>query len=97
MRTKSEKGIALITALLILFLVAAIVVGMSWMVVTDQKLSGNNQDREFAFYGADQVGRITTGGTTTEFRVRTSSHPVEPGWNTGSTEGDGNSIGRISP
>jgi len=52
-RTKREKGVALITALLILFLVSAIVVGMSWMVITDQHLSGNNQDRELAFYGAE--------------------------------------------
>jgi hypothetical protein len=45
--------VALITALLILFLVSAIIVGMSWMVVSDQRLSGNNQDRELAFYGAE--------------------------------------------
>jgi hypothetical protein len=45
--------VALITALLILFLVSAIIVGMSWMVVSDQHLSGNNQDRELAFYGAE--------------------------------------------
>ncbi len=53
MRTKREDGVALITALLILFLVSAIVVGMSWMVMSDQRLSGNNQDRELAFYGAE--------------------------------------------
>jgi Tfp pilus assembly protein PilV len=52
-RTKREAGIALITALLILFLVSAIIVGMSWMVVSDQKLSGNNQQRELAFYAAE--------------------------------------------
>jgi len=52
-RNKREKGIALITALLILFLVAAVIVGMSWMVVSDQRLSGNNQDRQLAFYGAE--------------------------------------------
>ena len=53
MRTKREDGVALITALLILFLVSAIVVGMSWMVMSDQRLSGNNQDRELAFYAAE--------------------------------------------
>ena len=37
MRTKREDGVALITALLILFLVSAIVVGMSWMVMSDQQ------------------------------------------------------------
>ena len=53
MRTKREQGIALITALLVLLLVSAIVVGMSWMVMTDQRLGGNNSDREKAFYGAE--------------------------------------------
>ncbi len=53
MRVQREKGIALITALLILVLVSAIVVGMSWMVMTDQRLGGNNQSREIAFYGAE--------------------------------------------
>jgi hypothetical protein len=52
-RTKREAGVALITALLILFLVSAIIVGMSWMVVSDQRLSGNNEQRELAFYGAE--------------------------------------------
>jgi hypothetical protein len=52
-RTKREAGVALITALLILFLVSAIIVGMSFMVVSDLKLSGNNQQRELAFYGAE--------------------------------------------
>ncbi len=53
MRAKQENGIALITALLILFLISAIMVGMSWMVMSDQRLDGNNKDRELAFYGAE--------------------------------------------
>ena len=53
MRTKREHGVALITVLLILFLVSALVVGMSWMVMSDQRLGGNNQNREVAFYGAE--------------------------------------------
>ncbi len=53
MRVEREKGIALITALLILFLVSAMVIGMCWMVMTDQRLGGNNKDRETAFYGAE--------------------------------------------
>src|ERR1700748_1094737 len=48
-----EKGIALITSLLILFLVSAMVIGMTWMVMSDQRLGGNNKDRETAFYGAE--------------------------------------------
>lgn len=53
MRFRSEKGVALITALLVLLLVSAIVVGMSWMVMSDQRLGGNNQSHETAFYGAE--------------------------------------------
>ena len=52
-RTKRENGVALITALLVLFLISAIVVGMSWMVMSDQRLGGNNKSRETAFYGAE--------------------------------------------
>jgi hypothetical protein len=48
-----EKGIALITSLLVLFLVSAMVIGMTWMVMSDQRLGGNNKDRETAFYGAE--------------------------------------------
>jgi len=52
-RHEQEKGIALLTALLILLLISAVVVGMYWMVMTDQRLDGNNKDRETAFYGAE--------------------------------------------
>jgi hypothetical protein len=52
-RTQRQKGIALITALMVLILVSALAVGMCWMVMTDQRLGGNNQYRETAFYGAE--------------------------------------------
>jgi hypothetical protein len=52
-RTQRQKGIALITALMVLILVSALAVGMCWMVMTDQRLGGNNQFRETAFYGAE--------------------------------------------
>jgi hypothetical protein len=52
-RHKSDSGIALITVLLILLLVSGVIVGMSWMVLTDQRLSGNNLNRDIAFYGAE--------------------------------------------
>ena len=61
MRMEREKGVALITALMILVLVSAIVVGMSWMVMSDQRLGGNNQSRELAFYGAEAgMEKLTT-------------------------------------
>jgi PilX N-terminal len=89
-RVQREKGIALITALLVLVLVSAIVVGMSWMVMTDQRLGGNNQSREIAFYGAEagmeqltsDVGTtFSTNGklTPTDIAAITSTPPVIPG------------------
>ncbi|MGC2330833.1 MAG: PilX N-terminal domain-containing pilus assembly protein [Candidatus Acidiferrales bacterium] len=53
MRTKCESGVALISTLLVLLLVSALVVGMSWMVMTDQHLGSNSENRETAFYGAE--------------------------------------------
>jgi hypothetical protein len=44
---------ALVTALLVLLLISSMIVGMSWLVMTDQKLGGNNADRQNAFYGAE--------------------------------------------
>ena len=61
MSTEREKGVALITSLLVLILISAIIVGMSWMVMTDKRLGGNNQSRELAFYGAEAgMEKITT-------------------------------------
>lgn len=61
MRMETEKGVALITALMVLLLVSAIVVGMCWMVMSDQHLGGNNQSRELAFYGAEAgMEKMTT-------------------------------------
>jgi hypothetical protein len=54
MRRKSrESGMALVTAILVLFLGAALVAGFSWLVLTDQKLGGVNGNEQFAFYGAE--------------------------------------------
>ena len=56
-----EKGVALITSLMVLLLISAIVVGMCWMVMTDQRLGGNNSSRELAFYGAEAgMEKLTT-------------------------------------
>src|SRR5579864_1867415 len=53
MKTKSELGIALATTLVVMFLVIALVVGFSWMVMVDQRLGGVNGDSQLAFYGAE--------------------------------------------
>ena len=61
MRIERQKGVALITALLVLIMISAIVVGMCWMVMTDQRLGGNNKSREIAFYGAEAgMEKLTT-------------------------------------
>ncbi|MHB8755382.1 MAG: hypothetical protein ACYC92_10575 [Candidatus Acidiferrales bacterium] len=53
MKTKAESGMALATTLIVLFLVVALVVGFSWMVLVDQRLGGINGDQQYAFYGAE--------------------------------------------
>ncbi len=53
MSNRNEKGIALVTALLVLLLVSSIIVGMCWMVMSDQRLGGSNSDHQTAFYAAE--------------------------------------------
>ena len=90
MRTQRQNGVALITALFVLILVTALAVGMCWMVMTDQRLGGNNQFRETAFYGAEagmeqltsDVGTtFSTNGklTPTDIATITSTPPQIPG------------------
>jgi hypothetical protein len=52
-KNRREKGMALITALLILLLMSTMIVGLSWLVMGDQRLGGNNNDRQLAYYGAE--------------------------------------------
>lgn len=53
MKHRQQRGIALITALLVLLLMSTMIVGLAWLVMSDQKLGGNNSDRQLAFYGAE--------------------------------------------
>ena len=53
MKNRREKGMALLTALLVLMLMSTMIVGLSWLVTGDQKLAGNNSDRQLAYYGAE--------------------------------------------
>jgi Tfp pilus assembly protein PilX len=85
-----EKGMALVTALLVLLLISAIIVGLSWMVMTNQRLSGNNANRQAAFYAAEagmekmtadigaQYGATNALGTA-DITVVTSQPPSIPG------------------
>ena len=67
MKAERERGVALITAMLILILVSAMTIGMCWMVMSDQRLGGNNKDRETAFYGAEAGMEKLTADLGAEF------------------------------
>jgi hypothetical protein len=89
-RTRVQSGVALITVMLVLILISAMVVGMSWMVMTDGRLGGNNGNREAAFYGAeagmekltaDLGNTFATKGSvaTSDLTTITSNYPVLTG------------------
>jgi Tfp pilus assembly protein PilX len=59
---RRDKGIALVTTLLILLLMSTMIVGLSWLVMGDQKLGGNSSDRQRAFYGAESGLEALTSG-----------------------------------
>ncbi|MGA7921895.1 MAG: pilus assembly PilX N-terminal domain-containing protein [Candidatus Acidiferrales bacterium] len=72
MRTETEKGVALITSLLVMVMISAIIVGMCWMVMTDQRLGGNNKSRESAFYGAEAGMEQLTASVANVFNTKGS-------------------------
>jgi hypothetical protein len=64
---RRDKGIALVTTLLILLLMSTMIVGLSWLVMGDQKLGGNSSDRQLAFYGAESGLEALTSGLENTF------------------------------
>lgn len=73
MRPKTrESGMALATAILVLFLSAALVAGFSWLVMTDQRLGGVNGNEQFAFYGSEAGMEKLTADLGTLFEANTS-------------------------
>jgi hypothetical protein len=64
-----EQGMALITALLVLMLVSSMIVGLAWMVMSDQKLGGNNSDRQKAFYAAEAGMESMTAALAADFNA----------------------------
>jgi len=52
-RNHREKGMALATTLIVMMLLASMMIGLAWLVMTDTKLGGNNSDRQEAYYGAE--------------------------------------------
>ncbi|MGC1290379.1 MAG: hypothetical protein WA855_03765 [Candidatus Acidiferrales bacterium] len=53
MKNKSQSGMALATSLIVVFLIVALVIGFSWMVLIDQRLGGVNGSETYTFYGAE--------------------------------------------
>lgn len=53
MRTNRKNGIALVTTLLVLLLITSIILAFTWLVMTDQSMSGYGTQRQMAFYGAE--------------------------------------------
>src|SRR3954449_11889267 len=57
----SERGIAMITTLLVLMLMSALLVGFTTVVVSDQRYRFIDRDRGQAFYAANgAVEKLTT-------------------------------------
>ena len=53
MRANREKGMALITALLVMLLISSLIVGFSYLVMSGQSMGGFTSQRQKAFYGAE--------------------------------------------
>ena len=69
MKKDREQGMALVTALLVLMLVSSMIVGLAWMVMTDQKLGINNSDRQRAFYSAEAGMESMTAALAAQFNL----------------------------
>jgi len=64
---KRENGMALITALLVLMLISSIIVGFTWLVMTDQAMGGYTSRREVSFYAAEAGMEKLTANLNTLF------------------------------
>ena len=64
---KRETGMALITALLVLMLISSIIVGFTWLVMTDQAMGGYTNRRQASFYGAEAGMEKLTANLNTLF------------------------------
>lgn len=53
MKLTRQSGVALVTAMIILMLVLTLVLGFTWLTLTDQQLGGVNAGVKNAFYGAE--------------------------------------------
>jgi hypothetical protein len=72
MNRPRESGMALITTMLVLLLVAALVAGFSWLLLTDDQLGGVNGNEQFAFYGSEAGMEKLTADLGTLFEENSS-------------------------
>jgi hypothetical protein len=105
-RFKQEAGVALLTTLLLLFLLSSLLVGFSVLLMSNQRLSGSNNDQVSAFYGAEAGMEELTAGLGNLFSATYSPNigqinalettpPVIPGVQF--ITGSGNSGYQITP
>jgi Tfp pilus assembly protein PilX len=50
---RQDAGVALLTTMLLLFLMSSMLVGFALLLISNQQLSGSNNDQVQAFYGAE--------------------------------------------
>ncbi|MGA8224198.1 MAG: PilX N-terminal domain-containing pilus assembly protein, partial [Candidatus Acidiferrales bacterium] len=77
MRANRENGVALITALLVLLLISSIIIGFSYLVMTDQAMGGDTNQRQKAFYGAEAGMEKMTADLNNLFNQNYSPSAVE--------------------
>ena len=61
-RFRKDAGIALLTTLLLLFLMSSLLVGFSILLASSQKLAGTNNQQVHAFYAAEAGMEQLTAG-----------------------------------
>jgi hypothetical protein len=61
-RIRQDAGIALLTTLLLLFLMSSLLVGFSILLASNQRLAGTNNEQVHAFYGAEAGMEQLTAG-----------------------------------
>ena len=75
-----ERGVALITTLLIMMLMSALLIGFTTMVMSDQRYRLIDRDRSSAFYGAESgIEKLTSdlGNDSYEGQVAVRMGPVK--------------------
>ena len=90
MRTSNERGIALITTLLVMMLMAALMVGFTAVIMSDQRFRGIDRDRTESFYAAHSglekmtvdlfnLFKVSVAPTAAQLTALQAAPPVIPG------------------